>query len=44
MLSVKESLQLTQPKNVRMEKDILCKQKQKKRQSSYTYQTNKKLD
>ena len=31
MLSVKESLQLTQPKNVRMEKDILCKQKQKKK-------------
>ena len=30
MLSVHESLQLTQPKSVRMEKDILCKQKQKK--------------
>ena len=31
MLSVYESLQLTQPKSVRMEKDILCKQKQKSR-------------
>lgn len=44
MLSVEESLQLTQPKNVRMEKDILCKQKQKKAEQLYLYQTNKKLD